>query len=152
MVLIRATANLDSFCARQHRRSAGRDEETAFRSNKETDEGKDAPTCRLLKRLLDKSPYKETAGRGAAGRVRRYGDFGADEERGRACWEAVDVVGEFVLSIGVGRSSIGSGDRSTRRFRGGATARIVIAGREPAKQKCNTGMSPQADLIMMYRA
>ncbi len=38
--MIRATANLDSFCARQRRRSAGRDEETAFRSNKETDEGK----------------------------------------------------------------------------------------------------------------
>lgn len=60
--MIRARANLDSFCARQRRRSAGRDEETAFRSNKETDEGKDAPTYRLLKcRLLDKSPYKETA-------------------------------------------------------------------------------------------
>jgi hypothetical protein len=40
--MIRATANLDSFCARQRRRSAGRDEETAFRSNKETDEGKNA--------------------------------------------------------------------------------------------------------------
>jgi hypothetical protein len=40
--MIRVTANLDSFCARQRRRSAGRDEETAFRSNKETDEGKDA--------------------------------------------------------------------------------------------------------------
>jgi hypothetical protein len=51
-----ATANLDSFCARQHKRSAGRDEETALRSNKETDEGNDAPTCRLLKRrLLDKA-------------------------------------------------------------------------------------------------
>src|ERR1700745_4230111 len=45
-----ATANLDSFCARQRKRSAGRDEETALRSNKETDNGKDAPTCRLLKR------------------------------------------------------------------------------------------------------
>ena len=33
-----------------------RDEETALRSNKETDEGKDAPTCRLLKhRVLDKA-------------------------------------------------------------------------------------------------
>ena len=35
-----ATANLDSFCARQRKRSAGRDEETALRSNKETDNGK----------------------------------------------------------------------------------------------------------------
>jgi hypothetical protein len=41
-----ATANLDSFCARQRKRRGGRDEETALRSNKETDEGKDAPTCR----------------------------------------------------------------------------------------------------------
>jgi hypothetical protein len=35
-----ATANLDSFCARRPERSAGRDEETGFRSNKETDEGR----------------------------------------------------------------------------------------------------------------
>src|SRR5271168_2424831 len=35
-----ATANLDSFCARRLERSADRDEETAFRSNKETGEGK----------------------------------------------------------------------------------------------------------------
>src|SRR5262245_14939140 len=34
----------------------------AFRSNKETEEGKkDAPLCRPLKPLLDKAPYKETA-------------------------------------------------------------------------------------------
>jgi hypothetical protein len=46
-----ATANLDSSCARRPERSAGRDEETGFRSNKETDEGrKDA----LLLKLLDK--------------------------------------------------------------------------------------------------
>jgi hypothetical protein len=51
-----ATANLDSFCARQRKRRAGRDEETALRSNKETDERKDAPTCRPLKRrVLDKA-------------------------------------------------------------------------------------------------
>src|ERR1700722_13162450 len=47
-----ATANLDSFCARQRERSVGRDEETALRSNQETDEGRDAPTCRLLKRRV----------------------------------------------------------------------------------------------------
>ena len=47
-----ATANLDSFCARQRERSVGRDEETALRSNQETDEGRDAPTCRPLKRRV----------------------------------------------------------------------------------------------------
>jgi transposase len=52
-----ATANLDSSCARRPGRSAGRDEETGFRSNKETDEGrKDAP---LLNSLTKKAPYKE---------------------------------------------------------------------------------------------
>lgn len=61
-----ATANLDSFCARQRKRSAGRDEETALRSNKETDEGKDAPTYRLLKRLLDKAHTRKP----------RWGDVG----------------------------------------------------------------------------
>jgi hypothetical protein len=53
---------------------------------------------------------------GQRGASDAMGDFGADEERGRACWGAVDVLGEFVLSIGVGRSSIGSGDRSTKRL------------------------------------
>ena len=32
-----ATPSLDGVCARRHRRAAGRDEETALRSNKETD-------------------------------------------------------------------------------------------------------------------
>jgi hypothetical protein len=42
-----ATANLDSSCARRPERSAGRDEETGLRSNKETDERtKDALPCR----------------------------------------------------------------------------------------------------------
>src|SRR5258708_21325888 len=51
-----ATANLDSFCARQRERSAGRDEETALRSNKETDEGKKMRRpIAYLKRLLDKA-------------------------------------------------------------------------------------------------
>jgi len=51
-----ATANLDSFCARQRKRRAGWDEETALGSNKETDEGKNAPTYRPLKRrVLDKA-------------------------------------------------------------------------------------------------
>jgi len=35
-----ATANLDSFSARRPEQSADRDEETALRSNKETEEGK----------------------------------------------------------------------------------------------------------------
>src|SRR5580693_2132740 len=48
-----ATANLDSFCARQRERSAGRDEETGFycRSNKETDE---SSRCAGVPKLLDK--------------------------------------------------------------------------------------------------
>src|SRR6266850_115731 len=43
-------------------------------------------------------------------------------------------------------------DRDRQNHRGGATASMVIAGREPAKQKCTTGMFPQTDLIMMYRS
>jgi hypothetical protein len=35
-----ATANLDNSCARRRERSADRDEETSFRSNKETDKGR----------------------------------------------------------------------------------------------------------------
>jgi putative SOS response-associated peptidase YedK len=50
-----ATANLDSSCARRLERSADRDEETAFRSNKETGEEKKG----ALPNLLDKkAPYK----------------------------------------------------------------------------------------------
>ena len=49
------TANLDSSCARRLERSADRDEETAFRSNKETGEEKKG----ALPNLLDKkAPYK----------------------------------------------------------------------------------------------
>jgi hypothetical protein len=46
-----ATANLDSSRARRRVQRAGRDEETAFRSNKETGEGK---KCAALPKLLDK--------------------------------------------------------------------------------------------------
>jgi hypothetical protein len=53
------TANLDSFCARRHQRAAGRDEETGFRSNKETDEGQ--KMRRFANSLTKKAPYKETA-------------------------------------------------------------------------------------------
>src|ERR1700740_53714 len=50
-----ATANLDSFCARQRKRSAGRDEETGLsdRTKKLTKE-KRCADLRLLKRLLDR--------------------------------------------------------------------------------------------------
>jgi hypothetical protein len=50
-----ATANLDSSRARRLERSADRDEETAFRSNKETGEEKRAP-CHIS--LTKKAPYK----------------------------------------------------------------------------------------------
>src|ERR1700738_2109052 len=51
-----ATANLDSFCARQRqaRCRSGRRNGLSDRTKKLTKE-KDAPTCRLLKRLLDKA-------------------------------------------------------------------------------------------------
>lgn len=76
-----ATANLDSFCARQRKRRAGRDEETALRSNKETDEGKDAPTCRPLKRcVLDKPHTRKPRLRDVTLCGRRYGDLGAAGE------------------------------------------------------------------------
>src|SRR5882762_2555911 len=73
-----ATANLDSFCARQRqaRCRSGRRNGLSDRTKKLTKE-KDAPTCRLLKRLLDKAPYKETAGGVVRWRVRRYGDLTA---------------------------------------------------------------------------
>jgi hypothetical protein len=50
-----ATANLDSPCARQRLGIVGRGEETSSRSNKETDEEKDAP---LRRGLTKKAPYK----------------------------------------------------------------------------------------------
>jgi len=47
-----ATANLESFCARRHGPNADRDEETAFRSNKETDQ---KGRCTVRPTLLDKT-------------------------------------------------------------------------------------------------
>ena len=62
-------------------------------------------------------------------------------------------LGEFVLSIAIGRTSVAPRRLINKAVvRGGATASMVIAGREPAKQKCTTGMFPQTDLIMMYRS
>ena len=51
-----ATANLDGSCARRREQSTGRDEERAFRSNKETDEGKRCAA--LANSLTKKAPYK----------------------------------------------------------------------------------------------
>jgi hypothetical protein len=55
--MVGATANLDSSCARRREQKARRDEETALRSNKETDERrKDALRCRNP--LTKNAPYK----------------------------------------------------------------------------------------------
>ena len=51
-----ATANLDGFCARRRKRSAGLSEERDSKSNKETDE---RSRCAGVPKLLDKkAPYK----------------------------------------------------------------------------------------------
>jgi len=76
-----ATANLDSFCAsqRQARCRSGR-RNVALKSNKETDKRKkDAPTCRLLKRLLDKA-HTRKRGRCARWRVQTHGIDGCRAE------------------------------------------------------------------------
>ncbi len=83
----------------------------------------------------------------------------------RGC--ASDAMGISLLAVycrGALTGSVGSGRRSAERGRsiaiartgvaqrrliagavvqGGATASLVIAGREPAKQKCSTGMLPR---------
>jgi hypothetical protein len=51
-----ATANLDSFCAHRPQRCAGRDEETDFEIDQETDEGKRCAA--LANSLTKKAPYK----------------------------------------------------------------------------------------------
>ena len=72
----------------------------------------------------------------AAGRVRRYGDSGADEERGRACWEAVDVLGEFVF-VDWRRQNQYRERKSIDHavVRDGATASLVIAGVESLRSR-----------------
>ena len=57
---IGVAANLDRFCARRRKRSAGRDEETALRSNKETDEGQ--RFAALVNSLTKNAPYKACSG------------------------------------------------------------------------------------------
>jgi hypothetical protein len=63
-----AAANLDSSCARRRQRTAVRDEETALRSNKETDEGQ--KICRSCELLDKKGPIQGNRGKG---HVRRCG-------------------------------------------------------------------------------
>jgi hypothetical protein len=71
----------------------------------------------------------------------------------RLFWGSGRWLGEFVLSIVIGRTSVAPRRLINKAVvRRGATASMVIAGREPAKQKCTTGMFPQTDLIMMYRS
>ena len=78
---IGATANLDSFCARQRKRSAGRDEETARKSNKETDEGKRCVDLSPVETpLLDKAHTRKPRWGNVRPRRRRYGDFRAAGE------------------------------------------------------------------------
>ena len=89
-----------------------------------------------------KPPREETAGGGAKQRVRRYGIFGAG-----------DLLPAYVELFGRRskgwRAQLADRDSSTgvaqQRLideavvQGGATASMVMAGREPAK--CSTGMS-----------
>src|SRR6266536_3192813 len=56
-VKIGATANLDGSCARRGEQRARRDEETAVRSNKETDEG-EKMRCAGENPLTKNTPYK----------------------------------------------------------------------------------------------
>ena len=58
---IGATANLDGSCARRGEQRARRDEETAVRSNKETDEG-EKMRCAGENPLTKNTPYKACLG------------------------------------------------------------------------------------------
>ena len=58
---IGATANLDGSCARRGEQRARRDEETAVRSNKETDEG-EKMRCAGENPLTKNTPYKACSG------------------------------------------------------------------------------------------
>jgi hypothetical protein len=81
------------------------------------------------------------------GSVRRYGDFDADG----VLLRCVDRL--FGKRAQVWQTRSADRDRQNRRrtaeinrqavVQGSATASMVMAGREPAKQKCSTGMSPR---------
>ena len=97
-----------------------------------------------------KPPREETAGDLARWRVRRYGDFDAGGLLprcvGAPVWEATE---EATRSIGRSRwaePASRGGDRTTRRLSGRRDGELIIAGREPAKQTCSTGMLPRTDL------
>jgi hypothetical protein len=56
-------------------------------------------------------------------------------------------LGEFVLSIAIGRTSVAPRRLINKAVvRGGATASMVIAGREPAKQTGSNIILPRTDL------
>ena len=58
--------------------------------------------------------------------------------------EAVDGGDELGRRIAIGRTGIAQRRLIDRAVvQGGATASMVMAGREPAKQRCSTGMSPR---------
>jgi hypothetical protein len=74
---IRATANLDSFCARQRKRSAGRGEEAASDRTKKLTKEKMRRPIAYFKRLLDKAHTRKPRLGNGEGCRRSYGDLRA---------------------------------------------------------------------------
>ena len=128
-----AAANLDSSCARRRQRTAVRDEETALRSNKKTDEGQ--KICRSCELLDKKIPIPRELWRSSASAAMGISAL------------AVSCRGALIASLGSGRRggelgwpiAIGRIGVARRRLtdkavvQGGATASLVMADREPAQ-------------------
>jgi hypothetical protein len=58
--------------------------------------------------------------------------------------EGVDGGCELGRQIAIGRTGVAQRRLTDKAvIEGGATASMVIAGREPAKQKCSTGVLPR---------
>ena len=61
----------------------------------------------------------------------------------KACWEAIEG-DEGGRPIAIGRTGAAHGRSNDKTaIQGGVTASMIIACREPAKQKCSAGMSPR---------
>jgi hypothetical protein len=106
-----AMANLDSSCARRPQRSAGRDEETGLRSNKETDE--ETKTCVALPKLLDRPHTRDS--RTATKSLR----FPARRKKRNVTWE---------LPAGLSRSSFFLRQRTCRRRARTSQSILVLGG------------------------
>ena len=95
-----------------------------------------------------KPPREETAGGVARSRVRRYGDFGARSLLETvACLECDREGGEPGRLIAIGRTGVAlRRSNDAMGIQDGVRASLIIAGREPAKQKCCLAILPRGNL------